>query len=476
MKYTNISGSPMGARAGRGLSLRWGSLVLLGSWSLSGVVAAQTSAPAASSDDESLTWHGITLYGTVDLGLQYQTHGAPINDYFPAGSADIVQKNSNGSVFGVTPSNMGQSRIGIQGVEPIAGDWSGVFKLETFFNPQSGEISDGLRSIVQNNGRPLAAQTTNIDTSVAGQIFQQSFLGFSSPTFGTLTFGRQNTLMADGVFRYDPNYASQAFSVIGLSGVTAGGGDTEDRRLDDSLKYVASFEHLVHLGVNYKFNQATGGANSVVEADLGGEYAGASIDAYYVRAKDAVTVGPLSAAQVGLLPGLGFSPSNSLVGTVSDNTSFAVMGLYNLGAPTIFAGYEHIRYANPSSPLPAGFDDIGGYKLAFVNNTAFPNDKVLQVFWAGLKYTVVPDVDLTAAYYGYKQNSYGAGPSAGCSGTQSFTCSGMLDAYSFDAEYRVTKRFDTYAGVMYTGVHNGLANGYLHSTDMNPTIGVRYKF
>jgi hypothetical protein len=29
---------------------------------------------------------------------------------------------------------------------------------------------------------------------------------------------------------------------------------------------------------------------------------------------------------------------------------------------------------------------------------------------------------------------------------------------------------------MYTGVHNGLANGYLHTTDMNPTIGIRYKF
>jgi hypothetical protein len=64
---------------------------------------------------------------------------------------------------------------------------------------------------------------------------------------------------------------------------------------------------------------------------------------------------------------------------------------YNLGAlnvpgpPKLFAGYEHIRYSNPSTPLTAGFDDIGGYKLAFVNNTAFPTDKVLQVFWAGVR-------------------------------------------------------------------------------------------
>jgi len=26
--------------------------------------------------DDGLTFHGITLYGTVDVGLQYQTHGA----------------------------------------------------------------------------------------------------------------------------------------------------------------------------------------------------------------------------------------------------------------------------------------------------------------------------------------------------------------------------------------------------------------
>src|SRR5580700_4570354 len=87
-----------------------------------GVAGAQSAAP-----DDSLTFHGITLYGIVDIGLQNQTHGAPISDYFVAGSADIVQKNSNHSITGVTPSNLSQSRIGLQGAEPIVGDWMGVF-------------------------------------------------------------------------------------------------------------------------------------------------------------------------------------------------------------------------------------------------------------------------------------------------------------------------------------------------------------
>jgi predicted porin len=457
-----------------------------------GVAQAQSPVgPVVAPADDSLTLHGVTLYGIVDIGLQYENHGAPINDYFPAGANDIVQKNSRYSVLGATPSNLSQTRVGLQGVEALGvGDWNGVFRLETYFNPQSGDISDALKALTQQNGKALGAQSTGIDSSIAGQIFEQSFVGLSSATFGSVTFGRQNTVLADGIAKYDPQGASQAFSLIGLSGTTAGGGDTEDRRLDSSLKYVEKVGP-VHFGAEYKFNGARPSANTAVEADIGAEYAGASIDAYYVKFNDAVATSALSAAQVADLPGLaqpvapggvpapgtlGVSASNSLAATISDNTTVGIMGLYNMGAPKFFFGYEHIRYADPTHPLAAGFDAIGGYKLAFVNNTAFPNDKILQVYWAGLKYTVIPELDLTAAYYGYHQNAYATGANAGCSSEKSGTCSGTLDAFAFDADYRLTKRFDAYAGVMYTGVHNGLANGYLHSTDMNPTVGIRYKF
>jgi predicted porin len=316
-----------------------------------------------------------------------------------------------------------------------------------------------------------------LDSSVAGQPFQQAFAGVSSKTFGTLTFGRQNTLLADGVAKYDPNFASQAFSLIGLSGTTAGAGDTQDRRLDGSLKYVAKFAEIAHFGAMFKPNEGNGISNSAFEVSAGAEYAGASVDAYYVKVHDAISAAPLSATQVAALPGLGFSPSNSLAATISDNTSFSILALYNLDVVRFFAGYEHIRFENPSTPLAAGFDDIGGYKLAFINNTAFPHDKIQQVFWAGVKYKVVPDVELTAAYYGYKQNTYGTGAVAGCSSTIDATCGGSLDAISFDADWRLSKRFDAYAGVMYTGVHGGMANGYVfHTNDVNPTVGIRFSF
>ena len=478
MSNANSNEGTSTAYGKRGVALLGGALLLATMLTATGVAQAQsTMGPIPQPADGSLTLHGITLYGIVDIGLQYESHGAPFNDYFPAGSADIVQKNSNKSQFGATPSNLSQSRVGLQGLEALeVGDWYGVFKLETYFNPQSGEISDALKSLVQNNGRTAATQTTNIDSSIAGQIFEQSFVGLSSATFGSLTFGRQNTLLADGIAKYDPQGASQAFSLIGLSGTTAGGGDTEDRRVDSSLKYV---EHVgpVHFGAEYKFNGASGAANTLVQADIGAEYLGASVDAYFGHVRDAIAVAALSAAQVADLPGLGFSPSNSLTATISDNTTYGIMALYNFGAPKIYAGYEHIQFANPTTPLAAGFDDIGGYKLAFVNNAAFPNDKNLQVFWAGAKYTVLSKLDLTAAYYGYKQNSYGIGKNAGCATIVAGTCSGTEAAVTFSADYRFTKRFDVYGGVMYTNVAGGLASGFDFSTNtVDPTIGFRFRF
>ena len=102
--------------------------------------------------------------------------------------------------------------------------------------------------------------------------------------------------------------------------------------------------------------------------------------------------------------------------------------------------------------------------------------KTVQVYWTGVRYTVIPHLDLTVAYYGYHQNAYGTGKQAGCSTSAHSVCSGSLEAFSFDADYRFNMHFDAYLGAMYSGVHDGVASGYLYTTNINPTVGVRYKF
>jgi predicted porin len=439
------------------------------------VLAQQKTGPGITGDD-SLTWHGITLYGVIDIGLQYDTHSAPFTPYRPAASGNIVRSNDSGSPTGLTPSNMGQSRVGLQGNEPLAGDWSAVFQLETFFNPQSGQIANSLKSLAVNNGKAPANQSIGVDGSSAGQAFQTAYVGLKSERFGSLTFGRQQTLLNAGSIKYDPNYGATAFGLIGASNTYSGAGSSEDNRLDSTAKYEVGFDDLVHFGALYKFNGASGSANTAFQADIGGRFAGASVDAYYSKINSAITATNLTSAQVAQLAGLGYSSSNSLAATVSDNTTYALMGLYEFDPLKFFAGYMHIKYANPSNPLAAGFSDIGDYVLAFVTNNAYNNSKTVQVYWTGVRYSVLPELDLVAAYYGYQQNAYGTGKQAGCSTSAHSTCSGSFEAFSFDADYHFNKHFDAYLGAMYSGVHDGAASGYLYSTDINPTIGARYKF
>jgi predicted porin len=451
---------------------------------LSALICAAASVPARAQQktgpgitgDDSLTWHGITLYGVIDIGLQYDTHSAPFTPYRPAASGNIVRSNGRESVIGLTPSNMGQSRIGLQGIEPLNDAWSAVFQIETFFNPQSGEIADSLKSLAVNNGKSVANQSVGVDGSSAGQAFQTAYIGLKSAHFGTLTFGRQVTLLSEGTIKYDPNYNATAFGLLGASNTYSGGGTSEDNRLDSTAKYSVSFNDLLHLAALYKFSGSNGAANTAIQADIGGEFAGASIDAYYSKLNSAITATSLTAAQVTQLPALGYSPSKALAATISDNTTYSLMALYKFDPLKFFAGYMHIKYANPANPLGAGFNNIGGYVLAFVTNNAFNIAKTNNVYWTGVRYAVIRELELTAAYYGYQQNAFGSGTQAGCSTSAHSTCSGSLEAFSLDADYHFSKRFDAYLGAMYSGVHDGVASGYIFTTNINPTVGVRYKF
>ena len=478
--------------------------LLLSSLAAAGVAQAQTAAAPAKAPDSSLTWNGITLYGIVDVGLQYQTHGVPISDYFPAGSESIISKNSNHSITGVTPNNLSQSRIGLSGIEPIMDTGvSFVFRLETFFNPQSGNLSDALRSQVLNNGRSLASQGTTVDSSVAGQIFAgAAYAGFSSKEFGTLTFGRHVTPLADGIAKYDPMGAAQAFSVIGFSGTAGGGGDTENRRLDQSVKYTGKFS-FVHLGALYQFNGSNGGSNTAFQANVGADFLGSgSVDAYYAKKKGAVATASLSATQVNQLSGVPqtdpltgdpipvctatppagskappcVSVDNALAATISDNTTYSLMALYGFGPVKVYAGYEHIKFENPDSPISAGYITIGGYQLAFANNTAYTSPKTLEVLFGGAKWSVTDQFELTAAYYGYRQKAFATGANAGCDTAANAACKGELNALSLLADYKFTKRFDSYLGTMWSGVEDGLANGYLNKSTVTTTAGLRFRF
>ena len=414
-----------------------------------------------------ITWNGITLYGTIDVGVAYLSHGAPLSPTYGPGLPFTLQNFSNHPITSLAPNGLSQSKVGISGVEPLGvGDLKGIFKLETGFNPTSGRLTDGPKSLIDNNGRANNNKVTASDSSRAGQAFQGgAYAGIASNLFGTLTFGRQNSLMADDLLKYDPQLQSQAFSPIGYSGAAGGLGDTEDKALDDVLKYNFAYGPA-RIAVLYQFGSRGFVPEGGESVDIGADYAGLSVDALYGKVRGAVNAASLSAAQNATAPG-------TLAGTASDNTSYAFMANYTWKPVKVYAGYEHIRFANPEDPLPNGTVTIGGYVLSTVTNNAYTINKILEYSWLGVRYAVSPRFDLTTAYYHFKQNSYAANH---CSNASSGSCSGLFHDASFVADYRWTRRFDTYAGVNYSSGSDGLVSGFLYNVDWAPMIGVRFNF
>jgi predicted porin len=163
-----------------------------------GLSLACASAMAADPLPDSLSLGGVTVYGTVDVGYAYQSHGVPVGSQLPGGleyQAFTTTRNFAGSVSTLAESGLEQSKIGIRVAEPIAGDFTLIATAETGFNPLSGQLTDACASIANNSGKAQGQQTGNADSSRCGQAFNSVlFGGASSTTLGTLTIGRQNSL------------------------------------------------------------------------------------------------------------------------------------------------------------------------------------------------------------------------------------------------------------------------------------------
>ena len=422
-----------------------------------------------------LTYLGVTLYGALDTGVSYQTHGTPLSSTYGPGLEYLISRNSNRSLVSLAPNALSYSNVGLRGTEPLVPGLSAVFNLQTSFLPTSGRLSDGPASLVANNGVALARQTAFGDSNRAGEAFNAAaYAGLSSVRLGTVTFGRQTALTSDGVVAYDPMFSANAFSVIGYQSVTAGMGNSEDARLDSAVKYLVNVGPihgggLVQLGGanGRSVNADNNGGRGAWEADLGAEVAGLNVDAIYSRLYDAIAAAPLSAQQALT------APPGSLAATVSDNRTLMLLAKLRLGRVQLFAGWENILYANPRDPLGAGSTAVGGTPLSIISNTAYTNSRLLQVYWAGARYALSRKLSVGVAYYRQHQSSYSGNR---CTNASLPSCGGDLNAGSVLLDYRLSPRFDIYAGAMLSEVSGGLASGYLNNTTIDPTVGARFAF
>ncbi len=489
-----------------------------------------------------LSWYGFSLYGTVDVGGGYQSHGAPFDKNFPTGSEYLIGSGGTGATnrtpgWYLGPNGLSQSNFGFKVLEPVGGGFSFVAQAGVAFDPYSALLANAPAAMQNGLGIPQNQQAIPADSSRWGWLGDQIYVGGTSATYGTLTFGRQNTLYNDAIVAYDPMGASYAFSPIGYSGKAAGGGDTEDARWTTAIKYRENIGP-VRIAVMGQpgFGYAAYNPNlGAVGGQLGGDvknlgWGTLSLDALGVWEKGAVNISPTYIGQATAngwpttFPG---GAASGLKATLSNQTSLMVVAKYSFGswgnppppvvgkaAPppsdphgiplTLYAGYEWIQFQNTTGAQTNYFYD-DGFRFNFnpasptggaltANGTTITNinfglacgtgggctAELFNVLWAGAKYGITRNLDFIGAYYHYIQNQYVISATVcGASGSISpnnSKCAGYLDAISGVIDWRFLPKWDTYVGVMYSAAFGGIANGDITRNNVAVTGGVRFRF
>ena len=438
-----------------------------------------------------VTGYGVRFYGALNVGATYQTNGAPHDNQYGNGMTYFPQKMNNGGKFGITANPFGASYLGLQINEPLAQGWSFVAQLEVQVDPTSGTLANSPGSLRDQVGVPLALERGVSDGSVNGQFYNSlGFFGFSSDTWGTLTFLRQGTLMRDATIAYDP-IPSYAFSLVGATGAISGGGDTQNVRDTTAVKYRVNlgdwrFGVFGQAGGYNQGNSAKGTIEGSVGADfrIGGGVLSADLIGGFT--KDAVSES-LAGFAVDPNTGVGIagSAATGVSATISDNTNVMLVAKYTVQRLTLYAGWEWMQFANPSEAVTGAFTDISGFTITNPSNTGFPRDKILQVAWTGARYSITPTLDVLGAYYHYWQNDFsnaaatvGSGSRTTCAvvTTALSSCAGAQDAVSAVLDWQFAPKWDTFVGTMYTRLNGGLDSGFLARDNWVTTAGVRLRW
>jgi predicted porin len=178
--------------------------------------ACATLVAIAPASAQEVSGSSVTLYGSLDQGIQYLSNAA-------------VGKTTH-SAFQVGPG-MATSFFGMRGTEDLGGGTGVIWNLEGGFSAQNGTSSQG------------------------GRLFgRQSYVGLEGP-YGRLTFGRQYTM------RF---YAISAINPFGdgAQGLTTLDNGIANPRADNAVSYRVHFGGLEG-GVNYSFGRDAVAASPV---------------------------------------------------------------------------------------------------------------------------------------------------------------------------------------------------------------------
>ena len=158
-----------------------------------------------------------TLYGIIDMGLQYATT-----------QQSVPGDNFKNSFFGLATGVQSGSRFGVRGGESLGSGWRVGFNLEGGFDPGNGTSGQ------------------------ANRLFgRQAILSILSEQLGQLDFGRQINLASNYFLSIDP--FAEGF---GQANIGASFGSANTTRYSNMVLYQTPSINGIKLGAGYSF--ATG--------------------------------------------------------------------------------------------------------------------------------------------------------------------------------------------------------------------------
>jgi predicted porin len=280
----------------------------------------------------------VTLYGLIDVGLQYANNVQTANPGgHPVGASQIAL--SDGHATGLSGS-----RFGLRGSEDLGSGLKAIFVLENGFNVNNGVLAQG-----------------------GAEFGRQAYVGLSSD-YGRVTLGRQYDPLVDFV---QPLVASGQWA--GYMGSHPGDLDnlTNTNRINNSVKFTSPSYHGFSAGALYSFGGVPGSTSQNQIWALGAGYQGAGLQAGvgYLNARDP------NVSFYGNTPNKGSATVNNLgsfgsattpqsnpvyAGYASANTTQIIGGgaAYTLGPATVGAAVTNTRFyslgAQPA-PNPLGY-------------------------------------------------------------------------------------------------------------------------
>jgi GBP family porin len=331
----------------------------------------------------------VTLYGTLDTGIDYISN----------------QKSATGgsAAWGVQGGNVSTNRWGLKGSEDLGGGLSAVFDLENGFNLANGKFSNG-----------------------GDEFGRQAWVGLSSSTYGTLTLGRQ--------------YDDTVDFVAPLSATGSGfGGNIADHPFDnDNLNNDFRMNNAVKFrSVNYR-GFVFGGAFAFGNTSNGFS----NNDAYTAGAS--YNMGPLSLAASYFQannPGGTSTPTNTggaLSSTDGDATLVGgrqrIIGAaarYVVGQATLGAVFTRTTLDDPRQIAQGGaYSTLNGNTLSFNN------------YELNARYALTPQLNLGGSYT-FTDGKFESATA---------NVSPKWNAFMLQADYSLSRRTDVYLEGVYQHV------------------------